>query len=414
MSFFISAVPIVAVLSQRRILITFFLGIASGLPFAATGSILQARLSDAGMDVTTIGLISLVGLPYTVKFLWAPLLDCYSLPFLGRRRGWILLSQILLLVVLPFLGLIDPVSALPTFVGCAALAAFLSATQDIVVDAHRRDTLSDSELGIGSGLFIAGYRVAMITVGAGGVALAQFIPWNLVYVATACFMAVAALFTLFATEEVSQDVPTTIRAAISEPIADFLARPKIWHILLLVILYRLGDSMAASVSTVFFLQTGFSKVEVAAVANGVGVFLTIFGGIIGGVIGLRVGVYRSLWICGVIQAVSTLGYAVLALFPGKNLIFVGAVSLESLTNGMGIAAYAGFLLSLCTRKYSATQYALLSSLMGFSRVVFGSSSGWLADHFGWAFFFVICTALAIPGLLLIANFQKRSGYTAQR
>ena len=366
-------------------------------------------MTDESIDLTTIGLFSLVGLPYTLKFLWAPFLDRWVPPLLGRRRGWILVGQVALAGALLLLAYSQPKLS-PLFMAFTAmLVTFFSSTQDVAIDAYRRDVLEDEELGLGSALAVNGYRIGMLVAGAGALALADHFPWKWVYGLMAAVMLLSSAFTFFAPEPVHESSPPkSLRQAVVQPFIEFLSRDGAWLFLTFILLYKVGDALASTQFTPFYLLSGYTKTEIAAVAKVFGFWATIVGGLIGGIFILRQGFYRSLWVFGVLQAVSTLAFAWLSLVPAHWSALAIVIGFENLTSGMGTSAYAGFMAKLCNRQFTATQYALLSSLMGIPRVVIGSSGGWLATQLGWYGFFILCTLAAIPGLLLLLKIRRFS------
>jgi PAT family beta-lactamase induction signal transducer AmpG len=385
-----------------RMLVVFLTGFSSGLPLLLIGSTLKAWMTDLQVDLTTIGLFSLVGLPYTLKFLWSPLLDRFTVPGIGRRRGWTLAAQAALVAWLTALACSDPASS-PLGVGALALlVAFCSATQDIALDAYRREILSNEELGLGSSLFINGYRVAMLVSGALALYLADRVSWQAVYLLMAAGMLVGMATVAFAPEpEIDGGPPRSMREAIVEPFAEFFRRPGAGLILAFILLFKIGDSMASEMSTPMYLLVGYTKTQVGVVAKGIGFWATIVGGLLGGLALLRLGIGRSLWIFGALQAVSTLGFAVLAGAALSLPLLATVIGFENVTSGMGTAAYSAYMASLTNRRFTATQFALLSSLMGVPRVILGAPTGWMAAHMGWPAFFTFCAAVAIPGLLLL-------------
>ncbi len=385
-----------------KMLAVLLLGFSSGLPLLLIGGTLKLWMKDEGVDLAVIGAFSLVGLPYTLKFLWAPVMDRFVPPFLGRRRGWILLCQLALIASLSLLALTSP-SRTPWLVaGAALLVAFFSASQDIAVDAYRRDLLRDEELGLGSSLAVNGYRVGMLVAGALAATLADRIPWRLVYLLMAGGMVVGVVTTLLAPNP-EDDVlpPESIANAIVLPFVDYFRRPDAWIILAFILLYKLGDSMASEMLNPFYMDMGFTKTEIGTVAKLFGFWATIVGGLAGGVIILRLGIHRSLWAFGILQAVSTACFSLLSHVGHQLGVLAGVVAFENLSGGMGTAAYAAFMASLCNKRFTATQYALLTSLMGVPRVLIGATTGWMAKQFGWEVFFLLCTAIALPGLLLL-------------
>ena len=395
-----------------RMLIVFLMGFSSGLPLLLIGSTLKAWMTDLTMDLTTIGFFSLVGLPYTLKFLWSPFLDRFTIPGIGRRRGWALTAQVALIASLAALAFADPRHATGMVGALAMLIAFLSASQDIVLDAYRREILSNEELGLGSSLFVNGYRLAMLFAGAFALYLADAMPWRSVYLIMAAAMLVGIATLLFSPEpRVDLPPPQSMREAVIGPFVDFFQRSGAWIVLAFILLYKVGDSMASEMTMPLYLHLGYTKTEIGVVVKGIAFWATIGGGVFGGVLMLKLGIFRSLWIFGALQAVSTLGFSLLA-GVGVNLPVLGAViGFENLTGGMGTAAYAAYMASLTNKRFTATQYALLSSLMGVPRVVMGAPTGWMVKQMGWPAFFVFCAAIAIPGLLLLLRIAPWHGRT---
>jgi PAT family beta-lactamase induction signal transducer AmpG len=392
-----------ATIFSGRMLFALLMGFASGLPLLLTGSVLQAWLKRSGIDLTSIGLFALVGLPYTLKFLWAPLFDRYLPPLLGRRRGWLLAMQALLAVALFALSLAHPAPESLLVVSVAALAvAFFSASQDIVVDAYRRESLADVELGFGSAMYVNGYRVGLLAAGAGGLILAGSYSYQTMYCVMAAVMAACIAVTLAAPEPpLPEGRPVTLAQAVVLPFRDFFTREGAWLALAFILLYKLGDTMASSMTTPFYLDRGYSEAEIGAVVKLFGFWATIAGGTLGGIWILRIGMRRALWLFGLRQMLSTLGFVVLAGVTPTALALATVVALENFTAGLGTAAFVGFMASLTDRRFTATQYALLSSLMGVPRVFASAPTGWFAESLGWPGFFLMCTLIAIPGLLLL-------------
>lgn len=387
---------------SRRMIVALLMGFSSGLPLLLTVTLLQAWMKQEKIDLSVIGLMSLVGLPYTLKFLWAPILDRFALPLLGRRRGWLLLSQLCLVAAITALGSTDP-AARPFGVAFAALVVtFMSATQDIVVDAYRREDLPDAELGLGSSFYINGYRVGMLLASGGGLILADHMPFSQVYLFMGLCMLPGIVTTLLTPEPVTGTAPPkTLREAVIDPIMDYIRRNKALTILAFILFYKIGDTMASTMTTPFYLDIGFTKSEIGTVVKLFGFWATVSGGFLGGLMMLRIGIKKSLWIFGILQAVSTGGFALLALL-GRSLPALSAViAFENLTGGMGTAAYAAFMASITNKRFTATQYALLSSLMGVPRVIASAPTGIMADHLGWPVFFIFCTVAAVPGLILL-------------
>lgn len=385
-----------------RMLVAFLMGFACGMPLLLTSTVLQAWMTDQGVDLTTIGFFSLVGLPYTVKFLWAPVFDRFTLPFLGRRRGWLLVMQVLLILALVGLGLTDP-GQTPWLVALAAFfVTFLSASQDIVVDAYRREDLTDNQLGLGSSFYVNGYRIGMLLAGSGGLILADHVAFDRVYLLMASTLLLGVVTTLLCREPpLTKGTPRTFREAIVEPFVDYFSRDRALWLLLFILLYKIGDQMASTLTTPFYLSLGFSKTQIGAVAKLFGFWSAIAGGLLGGAILLRIGIIRSLWLFGILQAVSILSFSALALIGNSVPGLIVAIVLEQLTSGMGTTAYVAYMASLTNKRFTATQYALLSSCMGIPRVIIAAPAGWLAELVGWPLFFLGCTLAAVPGLLLL-------------
>ena len=390
---------------SSRMLVAFVMGFSCGLPLLLTLSVLQAWMKEEGVDLTVIGMMTLVGLPYTLKFLWAPFLDRFTLPFFGRRRGWLLMAQLALMGSIVGLGNTDPVSN-PWVVAFAAfLVTFFSASQDIVVDAYRREDLSDEELGLGSSLYINGYRIGMLLASGGGLIMADHMPFSMVYAVMAAAMLPGILTTLLAPEpRTTMGTPETMKDAVIDPLVEYFSRNGALWILAFVLLYKIGDTMASAITTPFYLDMGFSKTEIGAVVKLFGFWATVIGSLIGGVFMIRLGINRSLWIFGVLQALSTAGFAALARVGYSVPTLSGVIGFENFSSGMGTAAYAAFMASITNKKFTATQYALLTSLMGVPRVLASAPTGFLAKHLGWETFFILCTLIAIPGMLLLLKF----------
>jgi PAT family beta-lactamase induction signal transducer AmpG len=390
---------------NRRMLVALVMGFSCGLPLLLTLSVLQAWMTESGVDLTTIGLMTLVGLPYTLKFCWAPLFDRFNLPFFGRRRGWLLIAQFSLMVSLIGLGFSNPV-AQPECLAISALAvAFFSASQDIVVDAYRREDLPDRELGLGSSLYINGYRVGMLLASGGGLILADHLPFSRVYLIMALCLLPGVITTILTPEPCVASFPATLAAAVVDPLVEYFSRTNALWILSFILMYKIGDTMAAAMTTPFYLDIGFSKTQIGAVVKLFGFWATVGGTIFGGIAMIRLGILRSLWVFGILQAVSTAGFALLAAI-GPNLAALSAViAFENLSGGMGTAAYAAYMASITDKRFTATQYALLTSLMGIPRVLASAPTGYMATVMGWQGFFIFCTLIALPGLLLIIRIK---------
>jgi MFS transporter, PAT family, beta-lactamase induction signal transducer AmpG len=401
---------LVKVVFSSRMVVTFLMGFSCGLPLLLTLSVLQAWMKEEGVDLSVIGLMSLVGIPYTVKFLWAPLLDRMILPFLGRRRGWLLFAQLSLMAAIAGLGLSNPKSHPMILAGASFLVTFFSASQDIVVDAYRRETLSDAELGLGSSLYVNGYRVGMLLASGGGLILADHLPFSTVYLIMAACM-IPGILTTFCSREPDQPfgVPETLSEAVLAPLREYFTRNGAWWILAFILCYKIGDSMASAMTTPFYLDIGFSKTDIGTVVKLFGFWATIAGSLVGGIWMVRIGIGSSLWIFGILQAVSTAGFMLLTYTGPSVAVLSAVIAFENFTGGMGTSAFTAFMASMTHKRFTATQYALLSSLMGVPRVLVSAPTGILAKIIGWNCFFAVCVLAAIPGLLILLRF---SGWSA--
>lgn len=380
--------------------VALIMGFSCGVPLLLTISVLQAWMKQEGIDLTTIGIFSLVGIPYTLKFLWAPLFDRFTLPFLGRRKGWLVISQVLLIISIALMGLCSPSEAPWMVAFTAFLVTFFSASQDIVVDAYRREDLSDEELGLGSSMYIYGYRAGMLLASGGGLILADHIPFSMVYLIMAISLIPGVVAAILTPEPLSvKGQPATIAAAVVEPLKEYFSRDGAVMILLFILFYKIGDTMASAMTTPFYLDTGFTMTEIGAVVKLFGFWATLAGTFGGGILMFKLGINRSLWMFGILQALSTACFAWLALVGHSIPLLSGVIAFENISSGMGTAAYAAFMASMTDRRFTATQYALLSSLMGIPRVIASAPTGYIAGHAGWAGFFIACTLIAIPGII---------------
>ena len=396
--------PYLEVFRSRRILAVLLLGFSSGLPLALTAGTLQAWLAVEKVDIMTIGLFTLVGQPYTYKFLWAPLMDRYTPPFLGRRRGWLIVTQVALLAAIALLGTMSPRESPWLLGGLALLVAFLSASQDIVFDAYRTDVLKESERGAGAAISVLGYRIAMLVSGALALVLAdQFLGWNGMYFLMAALMTIGMVAAWFAPEpDGVARAPATLAAAFSEPLKEFFSRRGAWMLLALIVLYKLGDAFAGSLTTAFLIQgAGFSATDVGAINKVLGLVATIGGALLGGAWMAGLGLYRALLLFGILQAVTNLGFMLLAMAGKSYPLMVAVIAAENLCGGMGTAAFVALLMSLCDHRFSATQYALLSALAAVGRVYVGPAAGLLVAAIGWVPFFFITFIIALPGIALL-------------
>ncbi|MBF0573848.1 MAG: AmpG family muropeptide MFS transporter [Desulfamplus sp.] len=393
---------------SKKMVIALIMGFSCGVPLLLTISVLQAWMKQEGIDLGTIGIFSLVGLPYTLKFLWSPIFDRFTVPFFGRRKGWLLISQILLIISIALLGLTNPTKA-PLMVALAAfLVTFFSASQDIVVDAYRREDLRDEELGLGSSMYIYGYRAGMLLASGGGLILSDHIPFSMVYLIMAASLIPAVIAAALAPEPLAvKGQPKTIKEAVVEPLKEYFSRDGAILILLFILFYKIGDTMASAMTTPFYLDIGFTKTEIGAVVKVFGFWATLLGSFVGGVMMLRVGINKSLWIFGILQALSTACFSWLAVIGHNVSLLSGVIAFENISSGMGTAAYVAFMASMTDRRFTATQYALLSSLMGIPRVIASAPTGFIAKYTGWTFFFIFCTLIAIPGIIFPFYIKKR-------
>ena len=389
---------------NKRMLICIFTGFSSGLPLYILISLLPAWLKSEGVSLKEIGLFALIGLPFTWKFIWAPLFDRFTPP-LGRRRGWLLITQIGLLLTLPVFGFFHPQLDIRTIAFFCVLVAFLSASQDVVLDAYRRELLPDVELGLGNAVHVNAYKIASLVPGSLSLILADHMDWSSVFMITALFMLPGLLMTLLITEPALKNAsPKTLRAAVLEPFQEFIARNGLKSaltVLLFIFLYKLGDSMATALATPFYLEMGFSKTEIGLVAKNAGLWPSVIGGMLGGVWMMRLGINRALWIFGAVQMLAILGFAWLATV-GHSLPWLALViGLEALGVGLGTAAFVAYIAQTTNPLYTATQFALFTSLAAVPRTFANAATGYLVEYFGWVHFFVLCFVLAIPGMLLL-------------
>lgn len=386
-------------------LICIFTGFSSGLPLYLLIQLLPAWLRSEQVDLKAIGFFALIQLPYNWKFLWSPLLDRYAIPLLGRRRGWMLLTQILLLLSIPVFGMFHPKLDLWTIAYLATAVAFFSASQDIVLDAYRREILSDIELGLGNSVHVNAYRVAGLVPGALSLILADFLPWSTVFLITALFMLPGMLMTVFVSEpKIIGTPPRTLCEAVVEPFREFIQRNGLNDALLVlafIFFYKLGDSMATALATPFYLDMGFTKTEIGLIAKNAGLWPSIIGGLIGGIWMVKIGINRALWLFGFVQWISILGFAVLTQFPQEKLALGLAISFEAVGVGLGTVAFVAFIARTTNPAYTATQFALFTSLAALPRTVINSFAGVLVEQLGWLNFYWLCMLLAVPGMLLL-------------
>ncbi|MEY2933194.1 MAG: hypothetical protein RL033_3943 [Pseudomonadota bacterium] len=400
-------------LLNRRMLLCALIGFSSGLPLYVSSTMVQAWLRDRGVSLQEIGLLGLMGLPYTWKFLWAPLLDRYRVPLLGRRRGWALCMQVALLVTIAAFGLLDPARSMGSVALLAGAVALFSATQDVALDAYRRELLPDHELGLGTALYVNAYRLASLVPGSLALILADHLPWSSVYPIVAGFMVVGIVTSVLAPEtSAGLGAPTTLAEAVVGPFREFFSREghaQAMLILLFMLLYKLGDAMGTSLLVPFYLDVGFSKTVIGTVAKGVTVPAALVGSLIGGVAIAKVGINRCLWIFGVLQLFSTLGFVLLARAGAEVWLLGFVVGFEYLSGGLGTSAFMAFLFRATDRRFTATQYALFSSLIALPRTLASAATGYMIAALGYQGFFVLCGLLALPGLLLLAKVAPWGG-----
>lgn len=400
-----------AALLSRKMLICIFTGFSSGLPLYLLLNLLPAWLRSEGVDLKTIGFFALIQFPYTWKFLWSPLLDRFSVPGFGRRRGWMLLTQLGLLFAIGSLGGLDPKESIWPILWLAALLALLSGTQDIAVDAFRREILNDNELGLGNAVHVNAYRIAGLIPGSLSLILADRLPWNEVFWITGAFMIPGMVMAWLVTEPLVKGAPKTLRQAVTEPFHEFIGRQG-WRgavmVLGFIFLYKLGDSLCTALATPFYLDMGFTKTDIGLIAKHAGLWPAVIGALLGGLWMIRLGINRALWLFGIVQLVSIFGFAWLAsqghytnigIEERVSLAFV--IGLEALGVGLGTAAFVAYIARATHPAYTATQMALFTSLAAVPRTFINASAGWLVEIMGWSSFYWLCAALAVPGMLLL-------------
>ena len=393
------------ILLTRKMLVCVFLGFASGMPLWVLISLVPAWLRTEGIDLATIGLFSLMMLPYTWKFIWSPLMDRYKPPFLGRRRGWALITQIVLLFSIGALGNFDPNQSLVPILVLVFVVSFFSASQDIVIDAYRRELLDDDELGTGTSIHINAYRLSALVPGSLALILADHLPWSTVFWVTAVFMFVSIVMSLVI-REVSDDelAPHTLREAVIEPFREFIGRDGLGSalaVLAFILLYKLGDNMAVALATPFYIDMGFSLTEIGTIAKFSALWAGIAGSIIAGIAMLKLSINRALWIFGFVQMLTILGFVWLSTQGHNPVGLFIVVSGEYLGVGMGTVALTAFLARETSRAFTATQFALFSSIVVIPRTFANASTGFLIEAMGYTSFFLLCTAVAVPGMLML-------------
>ena len=390
---------------NRRMLICVFTGFTSGLPLYILIQLVPAWLRTEGVGLAEIGFFALIQFPYTWKFLWSPIMDRFTLPFLGHRRGWMLLTQLALFVSIAALGFVKPELSIWTVAYLSAAVAFFSASQDIVLDAYRRELLPDVELGLGNAIHVQAYRLSGLVPGALALILADHLPWHMVFVVVAAFMLVGIVLTLSVSEAISEPTPPqTIREAVIEPFREFLGRSGLGpalYVLAFLFFYKLGDNMATALQSPFFIDVGFTLTQIGTVAKFSSLTAAIVGGMIGGLIMVKLPINRALWLFGLVQIVSILGFAALSVI-GPNLWMLGfAVAFEYLGVGLGTAALTAFIARSTHVAFAATQFALFTALAATPRTLASAVTGVIVEQTGWTNFFLICTVLALPGMLLL-------------
>ncbi len=400
------------VLFNKRMLACVVLGFSSGLPLYLLFQLLPAWLRTEGLDLKTIAVFSLIQLPYTWKFIWAPLMDRYNLIApMGRRRSWMLITQVALFITICAYGFNDPKLNITSIAVISTLVALFSASQDIVIDAFRREILSDDELGLGNSIHVNAYRISGLVPGSLALILSDHLPWSSVFWIVALFMIPGMLMTIFATEPHRAEAPKTLYASVVEPFSEFINRAGLKHamlVLLFILLYKLGDSMATALATPFYIDMGFSNTDIGTIVKGSGLVMQILGGFVGGIWMLKVGINRGLWVFGVVQLVTILGFAWLANagpFEAVGAIERGMLAVviggEALGVGLGTVAYVAYMARETNPAYTATQLALFTSLSAVPRSIFNALTGGMVEALGWEIFFYVCTLLAIPGMLLL-------------
>lgn len=398
---------------NRRMLICVFTGFTSGLPLYFLINLIPAWLRSEHIDLKTIGLFSMIGLPFTWKFLWSPLLDIVRIPWLGRRRGWMFITQIALLITLLGYINLNPQTDMGVIIIASCLVAFFSASQDIVLDAFRREILPDEELGLGNAVHVNAYRIASLVPGSLSLILADIYPWSTVFFITALFMLPGLFMTLFLAQEPKQPniTPKTFEEILIKPFSEFFTRKGMKGALLVltfIFLYKLGDSMATALATPFYLDMGFSKENIGLIAKNAGLWPSIISGILGGIWMIKLGINRALWLFGIVQVVSILGFVWLAnegpfqvIGLNQRIALAGVIGFEAVGVGLGTAAFVAYMARETNPAFTATQLALFTSLAAVPRTFMNAGAGYLIELMGYVNFFWLCFFLAFPGMLLL-------------
>jgi PAT family beta-lactamase induction signal transducer AmpG len=403
---------------NRRMATLLMLGFASGLPLLLTQDTMVARLKDAGISVEGIGVFALVGLPYSLKFLWAPAMDRFAprLGGLGRRRSWLLITQLLLVITVTALAMTKPSGNVLLFGALAMVVAFMSASQDIVSDAYRTDVLPRQELGAGAAIHVNGYRVAMIVAGGAALMLADRAGWTWAYLIMAAGMAIGVVGTLIAPEPRAQAHPETFRGAVVEPFRDFFLRngKAAWFVLAFVLLFKLPDPMASWQTTTFLKELGYSNTDIGLARQWIGLVITIIGATVGGGVVAKLGLIRSLWVIGILQAASNAGFLLLAFWPHSYPLMVTVIGFEAFCAGLVTAGFVAYLMGQCSPRYSATQYALMTSLTALAGVIIRTPTGYIATAVGWPWFFTITILAGVPGMVMLVFLREPRQVPSER
>lgn len=405
----------VLLFTNRRMVVTALLAFSSGLPLPLVTGTLDVWMRSEAVDLTVIGIFSLVQLPYSLKMLWSPLMDYYPVPFLKflhPRAGWMLLTQLFLAGGIFYLGTLDPVKG-PWMVAFAALlVSFFGASQDIAIDGYRAELLPDPERGMGAALASIGGRAAFLVSGSLALILSQRAPWSFVYSVMAAFMAIGAAASFISprpeqTENEKAFVPQSLKAAILDPFKSILKRDQALLLLTFVLLFKLGDVVAGKMLSPFLLDTGFSREQLGVVNKGFGMAISILGGVLGGVLYAKWGMKKSLWCFGILQMLSNFVFVAQHYVGNKIWMLFASVGVENFCASLGSVAFVALLMSLCQKGLAGTQYALLSSLFALTRILAAVPTGYLAKHFGWPGFFTLSAVLALPGLWLLRKLSKQ-------
>lgn len=392
-----------------RMAVVLLLGFSCGIPLGLTGGTLQAWMMSEKLDITVIGIFSLVGLPYTLKFIWSPLMDRFVPPFLGRRRGWMMMAQVALVLGILGMAFVDPAANLSLMASMAVLVAFFSASQDIAVDAYRTEIMKKEELGAAASLYIMGYRIAMLVSGGVALILSDHMSWTAVYSIMAGTMLVGVLANFFAPEpEIEGSAPRSLQEAVVQPFVDFFKRLGILpglEVLIFIIIYKMDVAVAMAITTPFMMDLGFTKTDVGAVMKTFGLAATIIGTLMGGAFMTKLGIKKALWTFGIIQGISGASFMLLAHIGKSYPAMVLAVSVENICSGLATAAFSAFMMSLCNKKYTATQFALISSVMAVTRTIVAAPTGYLQKAVGWETYFLVSILIAIPGLMMLLRYD---------